>query len=112
MSTLLTLSTHTTPAAVVVAAEGEIDLATAQDFADGLAAAAVAGLPLVVDLDGVRFLGSAGLAVLVSAATEGVNLVVVAGEGTVTRRALSLSGLDAVLTAVDDRESALRAPRS
>ena len=111
MSDLLSTHTHRTADAVVVAVVGEVDMSTAAEFATALAEAAEPDRALVVDLDGVRFLGSAGLAVLMNAAVDGTRLVVVAGAGTVSRRALRLTGLDTVLTTVDDRDTALRAPQ-
>ncbi|MGW5051633.1 STAS domain-containing protein [Actinokineospora sp. NPDC004072] len=112
MSTLLTLGRADHDAAVVVTAEGEVDLATAPQLAAALALAAEdTDHLLVADLSKLRFLGSAGLAVLVTAgsetATTGRSLVVVAGPDCVARRALELTGLDRVLTVVDDEPSAL-----
>ncbi|GGS32859.1 MULTISPECIES: STAS domain-containing protein [Actinokineospora] len=112
MSTLLTLGRSDHGDAVVVTAEGEVDLATAPQLAAALAVAgADADRLLVADLSKLRFLGSAGLAVLVTAGTDaeqnGRSLVVVAGPECVARRALHLTGLDRVLTIVDDEGAAL-----
>ncbi|MGX7828658.1 STAS domain-containing protein [Actinokineospora sp. 24-640] len=117
MSTLLTLRQGTFDDAVVVYADGEIDMATAPQLADALHAAIAVGEGLVVaDLVEVRFLGSAGMGVLVSAADEcgerGQRLVVATAPTGPARRSLQLTGLDRVLTMADDLNSALRAPLS
>jgi anti-sigma B factor antagonist len=65
MSTALTLTTGRGPdGAVVLTATGEIDMSNAPAFAAALASAAPAGGALVVDLTGVEYLDSAGLAAL------------------------------------------------
>lgn len=106
MTTVLTTTQCRRGDAVVVTAQGEVDLSTAAQFATALAEAAGRDRRLVADLDDLRFLGSAGLAVLVSAAAEDDRLVVVAGEGSIARRAITATGLDQVLVVVD-RETAL-----
>jgi anti-sigma B factor antagonist len=51
--------------AVVVVVEGEVDLSAAADFAAGLALAAASRAPaIVIDLDHVSFMDSAGVHVL------------------------------------------------
>lgn len=55
------------PTARVVTVVGEIDALTAPELATFLTAQLVAVQVVVVNLDGVRFLGSAGLSVLVEA---------------------------------------------
>jgi anti-sigma B factor antagonist len=67
MTTALTCTTDRGPdGTVVLAAGGEIDLSNADSFSAALAGARqeAAGGPLVVDLTGVEYLDSAGLAVL------------------------------------------------
>jgi anti-sigma B factor antagonist len=67
MATALTCTTDRGPdGAVVLTAGGEIDLSNADSFAAALAGARqqATGGPLVVDLTGVEYLDSAGLAVL------------------------------------------------
>lgn len=64
----LTVETEQVNGAVVVRAVGEIDIATASALTGRLREAlhlAASGSALVVDLLGVQFIGSAGLAVLV-----------------------------------------------
>ncbi|MGQ0715863.1 MAG: STAS domain-containing protein [Pseudonocardiales bacterium] len=55
------------PDARVVTVVGEIDALTAPELADFLTAQLLAAPVVVVNLDGVRFLGSAGLSVLFKA---------------------------------------------
>ncbi|MFI7069890.1 STAS domain-containing protein [Micromonospora sediminicola] len=66
MSTALTLTTGSRPDGTrVLTAVGEIDMSNAASFADALGDAVRAdGDPLVVDLTGVEYLDSAGLAAL------------------------------------------------
>jgi anti-sigma B factor antagonist len=55
------------PDSRVVTVTGEIDVVTAPDLADCLTTQLAGSQVVVVDLDGVRFLGSAGVAVLFEA---------------------------------------------
>ncbi len=85
---------------VVWEVAGEVDLGTEEQFLTGLRHV-LQGKPavLVVDLDGLTFLGSRGLSALVEvnkAAGPGV-LRVVAGNRP-ARRAIEITGLDHVLT--------------
>jgi anti-sigma B factor antagonist len=82
--------------AVVVSVRGELDPATAPELRTCLGQWAGSGRPLVVDLDGVRFLGAAGLSVLVEARNEterrGADLRLVCN-GRPARRPLDVTGL-------------------
>ncbi|PXY24607.1 hypothetical protein BA062_30040 [Prauserella flavalba] len=77
---------------VVVRVEGEVDLSTGPRLEQHLQHA-VAGIrppePLVVDLSGVAFIGSCGLALLLrlheAAENKGSSLHIVAGQRAVTR---------------------------
>nr|QEO74061.1 hypothetical protein [uncultured bacterium] len=80
----------------VIDLDGEIDLATGDDFTTQLTTAlASAGSRLVVDLTKVTFLGSAGLASLMSinkqAGQRGTELVLRCSPA--TRRTIELVGL-------------------
>ncbi|MEV4149297.1 STAS domain-containing protein [Amycolatopsis sp. NPDC049691] len=105
----LTVRVRTVPGAVVVAADGDLDLGTAPVLR-ARAKAVLADRPgaLVVDLGGIGFCGSAGLQVLAEIAAEttadGVPLAVVA-DGYAVLRAVRISRLDeafAVHATVDD----------
>lgn len=86
---------------VVVAVSGTVDMLTAAQLSEAIGVAA-SQLPagVVVDLSKVDFLASVGMSVLVAAheeVTPTARFGVVA-EGPVTRRPISLLGLDQVIT--------------
>jgi anti-sigma B factor antagonist len=92
MSTALSLSTsRRTDGAVVLTATGEIDMSNAGSLAAALADAG--GGPLVVDLTGVEYLDSAGLAALFPH-VERLRLVA----GPLLAPLLTIAGLDDVTT--------------
>jgi anti-sigma B factor antagonist len=87
----------------VVYLDGEIDLATGDDFATQLRSALTTGSRrLVVDMTKVSFLGSAGLAALMSiskqAAQQGTELHLVCSPA--TKRTIELIGLSGQFTLV------------
>ena len=99
MSTALTFATGPGPdGAVVLAATGEIDMSNAEAFSAALAAGREQSTDgtLVVDLTGVEYLDSAGLAVLFPHA-EHVRLVVTP----LLAPLLTIVGLDDVTTVQD-----------
>lgn len=108
---LLDLAVYNEHGATVVAVIGELDMLTTpllesrviDELAEGPAA-------LVLDLSGVTFLGSSGLALLVQTrerATErGIRLRLVAGSQPVNRP-LTATGLDSLFDIVDSRDAAL-----
>ncbi len=85
----------------IVTIRGELDLAT-RDQAEAVFVEAeeLAGRAVVLDLRGVRFLGSTGLSILVAshgrATVRGVRHEIVPSEG--VRRLLELTGVDGHLT--------------
>ena len=80
-----------------VTAAGEIDIATVAQLRERLFELAASGRPLVVDLDQVSFIDSAGLAALVGAArraaAHGASLHVICARPQ-TRQLFRLTGLD------------------
>lgn len=95
---------------VVVAVTGEVDALTAPHLTATIGKA-IAGSPagVIVDLSEVDFLASAGLSVLVAThqeVTANARFGVVA-DGPVTRRPITLVGLDSVLTLYRTVEEAL-----
>ncbi|GHF25147.1 anti-sigma factor antagonist [Amycolatopsis deserti] len=92
----------------VLAVEGELDLATANRL-EAAFRRLVARRPrvVVVDLSGVAFLGSSGLAAITSARTAGVVLRIVA-PGSLAR-IFTLTALDKVLDLYGSVEEALAA---
>jgi anti-sigma B factor antagonist len=97
--------------ASVVHVSGDVDMLTAPLFAEHVRQQLTGGglaKSLVIDLTGVTFLGSAGLAVLAEARSaaeeQHIELRVVASSRLVLRP-LQVTGLDKVLTIVADLDS-------
>ncbi|MEV4317315.1 STAS domain-containing protein [Actinocrispum sp. NPDC049592] len=95
----ISLEQHT-PAVTVAHVTGDIDLATAEEFREGVAERLASGEVFVLDLGGVTFMGSLGFSVLVETHQEterrNIRWAVVAGEGPI-QRPLRVTGLDDVL---------------
>jgi anti-sigma B factor antagonist len=106
----VSITTSTVGTVTVVAVGGEIDVHTAPQVDDALAAVAAPGSAVVADLTKVEFIDSTGLSVLVRALArardEGGSLGVVAPTERVTK-VLRLTGLDAVLSVYDTVEAAV-----
>jgi anti-sigma B factor antagonist len=98
----------------VVTVTGEVDMVTAPDLADCLITQIAVAHVVVVDLDGVRFLGSAGVAALFQAnelATgEGRELRLVSHSRS-ANLALEVTGLAAWFTFADSVPEALNSLR-
>lgn len=94
---------------VTVGVSGAVDLLTAPPMDEALQRAQQDAGAVQLDLRGVDFLGSAGLSVLVDAARRadeaGGRLAILASGHTV-RRAVQVTGLDAVLQIFDDPDEA------
>jgi anti-anti-sigma factor len=89
------------PSTVTVAhVSGDVDLASADVFRDGLAESVASGDAFVLDLDGVTFMGSLGFSVLVETHHEterrNIKWAIVAGSSPITRP-LRITGLEQVL---------------
>ncbi len=100
------------PERIVIAPEGEVDIARIADFRGALSNAAKAGAAsLVVDLSQVSFIDSAGLGALVELhhrlGRGGRQLAVVAPNGTAAALLLDLSGLRGRLEIFETRHAAL-----
>ncbi len=99
------------PDARVVTAIGQIDALTAPELAAFLTAQLVVARVVVVDLDGVRFLGSAGLSALVEAnelaTREDLDLRLVCNSQT-ANWALKATGLREHFTFADNVPDALK----
>lgn len=94
----LRLHVHSVQDTQVVAAIGEVDMATAPILRDQIAhCLAEPSNRLIIDLTAVTFLSSAGLNVLVQAHSQIRRLGIVA-VGRTTLRPLQLAGLDQTLT--------------
>lgn len=94
---------HLSPGTVLITVAGEVDLATNDEFQDGLLHALVTRLPhhLEVDLDGVTFMDCGGLTALVLAsqvaARTGCRLQIT-NPPSLLRRMLETTGLSSLLT--------------
>jgi anti-sigma B factor antagonist len=109
----LTTRVSERPGCTVIAVTGELDMSTAPDLTDVLAAAIEGGeANLVLDLAGLEFCDSAGLAVFVGAHNRlhstGRRLVV-AGPTEAVARVLDLSGVSQVIPTTTDLEEACTA---
>jgi anti-sigma B factor antagonist len=93
----LTIRVRRERGCVVVAVAGEVDIATVTRLRERLFKLAASGRTLVVDLDQVSFIDSAGLAALVGAAkraaAHGASLQVICARSK-TRQLFRLTGLD------------------
>ena len=98
----------------VLAISGEVDLASAVDFENAIAEVLAEDPPsLIIDLLGVRFLGSMGVGVLVKARDTFVDCqrFSVVAQGPLTARIIQLLDLDRVLSLQVTVEDALSAAR-
>jgi len=96
---------------VVLRLLGEIDLSNAEDIEAALISAAAGQASVVIDLSDLTYIDSAGLAMLqrVSQRLEpsGCRLCVVAREGSLVRRVLDSSRMDAVFSMFEDLAEAV-----
>ena len=103
------------PSAVTVAhVTGDVDLASADVFREGLAESVATGDAFVLDLGGVTFMGSLGFSVLVETHHEterrNIRWAIVAGQSPISRP-LRITGLEQVLPiypSVSDAVAAVR----
>jgi anti-anti-sigma factor len=97
--------------AVVVSVTGAIDLTTQPTFSEAVHAALQRRTSsVVIDLAGVTFLGSPGLAVLVEAQEDAMRMhkdLQVAVGNEIVGRSIELTGLAQILSLVPDVETAL-----
>jgi anti-sigma B factor antagonist len=97
-------------ASTLLVLRGELDVSTAPKLREALVDAIGSGRRIVVDLEGLEFLDSVGLGILVSglkrARTHEGDLVVVCASRTILRP-FELTGLDEVITIHERREQAL-----
>jgi anti-sigma B factor antagonist len=113
MGQLLTVVEEQTADAHILSVEGEIDLGTAANLEQAIAAALdrAEHALLIVDLSQVGFLSSAGITALLKAKKYGEDLNVtfrlVVPQEAVMRRSLEITGLLDVLPIYPSREAAL-----
>lgn len=98
------------PNCVVLTVTGEVDLVTAPGLEAAIAEHVAAAPCLVLDLSGVTFFGSLGLAAIMRAMTmaeeRGTRLLLVAGPR--VRRTMALTRTEELFTVHDSVEDALR----
>lgn len=98
LATIVEIDTHLDPTgAQIVVLSGELDSSNAASLQERMAAiAARRPQRLIFDLAGLRFMDSAGIAVLIGTATQ-VNSVAVRSPSPIIRRVLETTGLSDVL---------------
>ena len=115
MGEALTIRVRREQGYAIVAVAGEVDIATVTRLRERLFELAASGRTLVVDLDQVSFVDSAGLAALVGAAkraeAHGASLQVVCDRPQ-TWEVFRLAGLDRRLGLARTRDKALQALRT
>jgi anti-anti-sigma factor len=90
----LEISARDERGATVLRVEGEIDLASAEQFASGLRAASQAEGPVVIDLIAVPFMDSSGLKSLLAASSElGDGVVLAMSPGSPIVSLLDIAGV-------------------
>lgn len=104
MSAELHVTTEQEADRAVVRCAGEVDMANVDRFRAAVTEARKAASTVVVDVDGITYLDSAGVEVLFAAARAG-RLEVVAGPRCVVRRVLEVVGLAEVATLSDTGRS-------
>ena len=97
--------------AAVARLSGEVDLSNAAAVEDAVTGELTGVRAVALDLGGLRYLDSAGLALLSRLATRcddgGTALRLVVPAGAVVRRAVTVSGLDTVIPVDETLEAAL-----
>jgi anti-sigma B factor antagonist len=107
----LTMAKRFVDTTVVVAPAGEVDLASAEQFREGLVAAeAEADASMVIDLRNVGFMDSTGIGELVGCLRRcraaDVSLSFVVPDGTI-RKILHVTGMDQVFDMHHDESAAI-----
>jgi anti-anti-sigma factor len=107
----LRCSTESLPEGILVRVDGDVDLATAPLLADGLTAAFAKDSRVIVDLDAVPYLDSAGLHVLARTTARHAGRFVLVQSTPRVRRLLEVLGMTALLpiaTSLDEAREYLR----
>jgi anti-anti-sigma factor len=113
MSDALTIGVRSERDRAIATVAGEIDISTVTRLRERLFELATSGRHLVIDLDQVTFIDSAGLSALVGtanqAAAHGTSVHVVCARPKI-RKVFRLTGLDRRLPPASTLEEALAAP--
>lgn len=114
----LSITGGTLEGTVTLTATGEIDLGNAESLYKALSDALASGGPVIVDLTGVEFIDSRGLAALIRAHHEAVHVTsvpILVIPSDAVSRVFELAGAAGVLPVYQDHAealAALAAPRS
>ena len=110
MTTALTIHTSRDGGQARVAAGGEIDLSTVGELRDAVLRCAEGAERLLLDLEGIEFIDTTGLAALLelrsTLQTRGVLFEIAAADGPV-RQAVDVTGLGHLLAASTDGDGAV-----
>ncbi len=113
MGDALTIGVRSEQGHAIATVAGEIDISTVTRLRERLFELAASGRPLVIDLDQVSFIDSAGLSALVGtanrAAAYGSSLHVVCADPKI-RKLFRLTGLDRRIPPARTLDEALTAP--
>jgi anti-anti-sigma factor len=108
----LSITSRTQEGTVTLTVAGEIDLGNAESLYKALTDALAPGAPVIVDLTGVEFIDSRGLAALIRAHHEAAHVtsapILVIPSDLVTR-VFELAGAEAVLPVYRDHAAAVAA---
>lgn len=111
MSELASVAVERHGDAAVARLAGEVDLSNATAVEDAVTGGLAGARAVVLDLGGLRYLDSAGLALLSRLATrcgeDSTALRLVVPAGAIVRRAIAVSGLDTVVPVDETLDAAL-----
>lgn len=112
-NTPLKLSVQDSPSHVEVTFSGRMDAEAVRQISEEFDRATLVHRPVIVDLTGVTFLESLGVALVVRLAKrlkqEKLAMAVIPGNGGSVGRILTIARLDRILNVVENRDEALRA---
>lgn len=108
----LAITSRTLDNAVTLTVAGEIDLSNAENLYKALTEALAPGAPVIVDLSGVGFMDSRGLAALVRArheALDGATVPILLITSESVARVIEIAGAEGILPVYRDQTEALMA---
>ena len=108
----LSITGRTLEGTVTLTVTGEIDLGNADSLYKALTDALASGAPVIVDLTGVEFIDSRGLAALIRAhheAAHAISVPILVIPSDPVSRVFELAGAKAVLPVYQDHAAALAA---
>lgn len=106
----LSISRESAPGAALCSVAGELDIASSPALREELAELARGDTPVVLNLEGLTFMDSTGLSVIIAALKRlherGLELVLCSPQPNV-RRTMEICGLDQVITICPSEDAAL-----